>query len=204
MVINVGRSDNSPTNPGHINYTFDDGEGHTFTIGVTSRGSLPLGHPYREESASIGGIGYEPNFPDGVLHFEEPMAAYQSAPIPLDPTQFAALVTFLDQHLGTNRTAANNSVFFVDYDLGRAGLDPITSPSGLSAIDTFLTIGAGSWPDEAFLARTPTEVWQQEGRDGLNCVELIFGWGGIPRIAPPDFDFAEAVNRTGFAGGSLS
>lgn len=60
VVINV-RYSTSRTDPGHVNFTFNDGNGNTFTIGATSRGSLaPQGDyaPYRQNlGGSLGGVG---------------------------------------------------------------------------------------------------------------------------------------------------
>jgi hypothetical protein len=181
MIINVGQSDNSASNPGHINYTFNDGNGNTFTVGVTSVGSLPPDHPAYRPSATMGGIGFEPLALDGVLHFETPMQGVTSAPIPLDAAQFASFLTFINANLGTNHSVANLAILPVDYDLGRAGLDPFTRPANLWTMD-FL-FGAD------IQSGGPASTWQQWGRDGLNCVELIFGWGAIPRVAPANFDF---------------
>ena len=60
VVINV-RYSTGARDPGHINYTFNDGNGNSFTIGATSRGSLLPDSPYyafrQGLGGSLGGIG---------------------------------------------------------------------------------------------------------------------------------------------------
>jgi hypothetical protein len=82
MVINIRYKDpNNALDPGHVNYTFNDGNGNSFTIGATSRGSLPPDHQfYQNLGGSLGGVGA--NFSgqgDGVIHVELPAG---TEPIP--------------------------------------------------------------------------------------------------------------------------
>ena len=217
MVINV-RYPTSPQDPGHVNYTFHDGQGNSFTIGATSRGQLGQDHAYHQGlGGTLGGIGA--NFSgtgDGVIHVELPanwdgqslsvssVLGYNSPPIPLNPAAFSAFHGFLvngangQPGLGSDLTVVSNASIVIDYDLGIQGLDihnPLGLPNGAGSVQQWASVAAVLYPEGGVLPGFVGAYWLN-GRNGFNCLELIFGNQavGLPRLFDPNtFDFGEHV-----------